>query len=95
MKRDCLRIGVERDPARSMTEQFLGDLYIRPVLSQQRRMRVAESMPADCLHNPDLQGSWPDESSHDALAPIRISAASSRTREYPVIRSFVSRVLTP
>ena len=34
LKRNCVRIGIERDPARSMTEQLLCDLYIRPVLSQ-------------------------------------------------------------
>lgn len=64
MKCDRLRIGIERDPARSVTEKLLGDLYVRPILPQQRRIRVAESVPADPLQNPDLQRSRPDESSH-------------------------------
>jgi hypothetical protein len=44
MKCDSLRIGIECHPARRVTEEFLGDFYIRPVLSEQRRIRVA-TMP--------------------------------------------------
>jgi hypothetical protein len=32
VKCDSLRISIERHPARSVTEKFLGDLYIRSVL---------------------------------------------------------------
>ena len=54
----------------------MGDLYIGSVLSQQRGIRVAESVPSDRLHNPHLERNGTDESSHDALAPIWILAAT-------------------
>jgi len=47
------------------------------------------------LQNPNLQGSRPNESSHDALAPIRMLAARRRTCEYPIIRTSESCLLTP
>jgi hypothetical protein len=45
MKCDRLRIDIERNPARSVPEKLLGDLYVRSILPQQRRVRVAESGP--------------------------------------------------
>ena len=53
MKCDCLRIGVECDPAGSVTEQFLSD-FISVLFCLSREEYVAEGVPADRLQNPDL-----------------------------------------
>jgi hypothetical protein len=56
---------------------------------------VAKGVPADLLDDTDPQRGGADESSHDALAPIRMLAARSGTCKYQILWAFVSRVLTP
>jgi hypothetical protein len=42
LKRHCLCIRIQRDPAGGVTEELLRDLDIRSVCSQQRRIGVSE-----------------------------------------------------
>jgi hypothetical protein len=56
---------------------------------------MPERVPSDVLHDSHLRGSRTNNVPHDGLAPIWLLAASSGTRENPIIRRSVTCVLPP
>ena len=89
---DRLRVRVEGYSNRRVTQQLLHDLQFRAGRSEQRRIRVAKSMPADSLGDAQFSRNRTDMMAHDLLGQIGPAALSRRAGEYPALCRLIRRL---
>ena len=92
---DGLGICIQCDPAGGVAKEFLCHLDICSVCSEQRRIRVPESVPSDVLCDADLSRCRTNNGSHEALPPIRFLPSHSRAGEHPIIGGPIPCVTAP
>ena len=90
-----LRVDLKCPTTAGVTHQFLEDLHIFAIGSEQRRKGVAKRVPSDSLGYSRPQGGGSDDLTNHRIGPERVLPLRMRACENPVVSLLIRTCLPP